>query len=76
MQTSKEKGAKAPQSAAQRKAAQRARLKAQGLVSVKFPELWVTPEQAREIEFRTADFIEDFLERFHANNDNPKPDNC
>lgn len=64
------------QTPAQRKAAQRARLKAQGLVSVKFPELWVTPEHARQIEFRTADFIEDFLERFHANNDNPKPDNC
>ena len=68
----KEKGAKAPQSAAQRKAAQRARLKAKGLVPVRFPELWVTPEQAREIEFRTADF----LERFHANNNNAKPDNC
>ena len=43
--------------AAQRKAAQRARLKAQGLVKVRFPETWVTPEQAKEIELKTAQVI-------------------
>ena len=43
--------------AAQRKAAQRARLKAQGLVKVRFPETWVTPEQAKEIELKTAQAI-------------------
>jgi len=48
---------KSPQSAAQRKAAQRARLKAQGFVMVKFPETWVTPEQAKKIEYKTAQVI-------------------
>lgn len=42
---------------AQRKAAQRARLKAQGLVKVRFPETWVTPEQAKEIEQKAAQAI-------------------
>lgn len=43
--------------AAQRKAAQRARLKAQGLVKVRFPETWVTPAQAKEIEQKAAQAI-------------------
>ena len=51
-------GVKAPLSAAQRKAAQRERLKAKGLVKVKFPEMWVTPEQAKEIEFKVRQIIQ------------------
>ena len=54
---SNDKGAKAPQSAAQRKAKQRAGLKAKGLVMVIFPETWVTPEQAKQIEYKTAQVI-------------------
>lgn len=57
----KEKGAKAPQSAAQRKAKQRAGLKAQGLVMVIFPETWVTTEQAAKIEFKAAQVIAQVL---------------
>ena len=45
------------QTPAQRKAAQRARLKEKGLARVKFPEIWVTPEQAKEIELKTAQAI-------------------
>ena len=56
-----EKGAKAPQSAAQRKAAQRARLKGKGLARVKFPEIWVTLEQAKQIEVKTANVIAQVL---------------
>lgn len=58
---SNEKGVKAPQSAAQRKAAQRARLKAHGLVKVRFPETWVMPTQAKQIEFKTAQIIAQVL---------------
>ena len=54
-------------SAAQRKAAQRARLKAAGFVKVKFPEIWVTPEQAKEIEFKTAQVIAQVLGDKNAN---------
>lgn len=52
---------------AQRKAAQRARLRAKGLVSVKFPELWATEEQAKQIEFKTAQVIAQVLGDKNAN---------
>jgi hypothetical protein len=54
-------GAKAPKSNAERKAAQRARLKEEGLARVKFPEIWVTPEQAKRIEVKTANVIAQVL---------------
>jgi hypothetical protein len=55
-----EKGAKLPQSAAQRKAAQRARSKAAGLVLVRFPELWTHPERAAEIEARLLALLDSY----------------
>jgi len=54
----KDKGAKAPQSSAQRKAAQRARLEAKGLVMVIFPETWVNLNQALEIRAETEKLID------------------
>lgn len=54
---SNENGAKAPQTEAQRKAAQRARSKAAGLVKVRFPELWVSPERAAHIEASLAELL-------------------
>lgn len=54
-------GAKAPQSAAQRKAAQRDKLKAKGLKMVVFPETWAAEEKAQEIKIRCAKIIKEIL---------------
>ena len=43
---------------AQRKAAQRARKKAQGMVKVKMPEIWHEPEQAKRLELDIARLIQ------------------
>lgn len=51
------KGAKAPQTSAQRKKSQRARNRAAGLVMVKFPELWVEPAVAAKIQTACAVII-------------------
>lgn len=64
---SKDKGAKAPQSAAQRKKKQRDGLRAKGLVMVRFPETWVTQDQAKQIEFKTAQVIAQVLGYKNAN---------
>ncbi len=47
--------------AAQRKKKQRDGQRAKGLVMVRFPETWVEPEQAKQIEFKTAQVIAQVL---------------
>ena len=61
MQTSNDKGVKAPQSAAQRKAKQRKLLKSKCLKMVIFPEIWATAEQCEKIKFRCAQVIANVL---------------
>ncbi len=61
------KGAKAPQSAAQRKAKQRAGLEAKGLVMVIFPETWVKLDKALEIRSETEKLIDRILGKQNAN---------
>mgnify|MGYP000476402523 CR=1 FL=1 len=51
------KGAKAPQTPAQRKAKQRKSQKAKGLEMVIFPEIWATREQCEKIKIRCAQVI-------------------
>lgn len=62
-----DKGAKAPQTSAQRKKKQRDGLRAKGLVMARFPETWVEPEQAKQIEFKTAQVIAQVLGDKNAN---------
>lgn len=52
-----DKGAKAPQTAAQRKKKQRDGLRAKGFVMVRFPELWVAPAVAAKIQTACAVII-------------------
>lgn len=74
-----ETGAKAPKSDAQRKAAQRARKEAMGLVRVKIPEVWHEPETAKKLELDIARLVQRSISEAYwseaDDNDNPKQNN-
>lgn len=75
-----ENGAKAPLSAAQRKAAQRAKKEAMGLVRVKIPEVWHEPEKAKKLELDIAKLVQRSISEEYwseaDDKDNSKPNNC